>query len=145
MILQGSCGCGNITLSWDADGTILIPRACQCSYCAARRAAWVSQRSTAFHVTIHRPENHRTITQGSRIARFHECTCCKTTVFATALLERESYGILNARCLQQYSRLAAPVTTDFSAQDPERKQSRWRRNWCHPVMIEYGVHEHRLT
>jgi hypothetical protein len=145
MVLQGSCCCGNITLSWDANATLLVPRACQCSYCVSRQAAWVGQTGTSFHVTIHRPEHHRIITQGSRTARFHECTSCNTVVFATALLEREHYGILNAHCLQQYPDLAAPVQTDFSTQDPERKRSRWRRNWCHPVAIEYGALERNLT
>ena len=139
MAIKGQCECGNIQLHWQTVDLSLVPRACGCEYCAEHGAHWVSKHGTRFTAMINRPEQHRTVTHGSRSARFHECTHCNQPVFISADLQGEVFGVLNASCLSNPAGFAKPVAADFSSQNAEQKQERWRRNWCSPVTIAYGV------
>lgn len=136
MTLRGGCHCNNIQITWHVIDFSLVPRACQCDYCRARGARYVSKSGSRFEVSIRDSKLHRTIQHGSNSARFHECTNCDQLVFVTALIEGEMYGVLNAHQLINKAGFGTPVEADYSDQSATQKMHRWRQNWCHPVVIK---------
>ena len=133
--MYGCCDCKNIEIHWQISDLSLIPRACQCSYCAAKGAAYVSKSRSKFEATIHNDNCYGRVHHGSGSATFHECTNCDTVVFVTAEIEGELYGALNAHCLTNPLGFPTPILTHFSKESGATKQQRWRQNWCQPVLI----------
>lgn len=135
MSIYGHCDCRNIEVIWHTVDYSVAPRACQCDYCLARDAAYVSKAGTRVEVSIHNSKLHRIVRQGSESAEFHECGNCGRIVLATVELDGELYGALNANQLKNPRGFASPVKTDWSGQSAAQKLERWRQNWCHPVRI----------
>jgi hypothetical protein len=135
MSMKGSCNCSNIEVTWQTVDYSLVPRACQCDYCAQKSAAYVSKSGTKFEVLIRNDDLYRTVQHGSNSAVFHECGNCNQVIFVTAEIEDELYGALNANYLNNKLGFSAPVKVNFSAQSAEQKRERWRLNWCQPVLI----------
>lgn len=132
----GSCKCKNIEIHWQVIDLTLVPRACLCSYCISKGAAYVSKPHSKFEATIHDDNSYSKVQHGSRSAIFHECTNCKIVVFVTAEIGGEVYGALNANCLINKMGFSNPVSTDFSTESGAEKRERWRKNWCQPVLIK---------
>ncbi len=135
MSMRGHCKCNNIEVVWRTLDFSVVPRACQCEYCLAKGAAYVSKFGTAVEVLIHKDRLHSIIAHGSGTARFHECGNCGDLVFVTAQIDGEIYGVLNALCMKNRLGFLAPVKTDFMSQTEEERRDRWRQNWCCPVTI----------
>jgi hypothetical protein len=133
MNIRGACRCNNIEVTWHNRDYSLVPRACQCDYCRERRAAYVSKSGTRIEVRIRRPQYHREIRHGSNSAVFHECGYCNQVMLVTAEFDGVVYGALNARQLNPRFAFPEPVEADYDGQSAERKQNRWRENWCCPV------------
>ncbi len=136
MTLRGSCGCNNITFSWHNVDLSLVPRQCGCDYCAAKGAAYISKSGTRVKATIRNQALHAVKHHGSGQAAFHECSHCGDVVFATAEIDGDLYGALNAQCLDKRERFPEAIQVNFSDQSPQDKLDRWRQNWCYPVLIE---------
>jgi hypothetical protein len=77
-------------------GHSLAPRTCQCEYCFAKSAAYVTKPDTKFEVLIHHKSLHKKVQHGSSSAIFHECSHCRQVIFVTSEIEGELYGALNA-------------------------------------------------
>ncbi len=137
MSLHGSCSCQNIEVIWHNVDLSLVPRACQCDYCQAKSAAYVTKSATRFEVVIHHKNLHQQIKHGSQTAVFHECAHCKDIVFVTVSIDGEIYGALNANIMDKSLEFAEPVMMDFSGQSAQEKLHRWRQNWCYPVSIRH--------
>ena len=135
MSLHGSCACNNIQFIWHCDNSRLTPRACQCSYCLAHNAAYVTQAGSPVAIHINNQLFHATHQHGSHSAVFHECTKCQQVVFVSADIEGEIYAALNSQCLHQQNQLLAPVKRNFSQQSAKQKKQRWQQNWCKPTTI----------
>ena len=135
MSMRGSCSCNNIQLVWHTVDYSVVPRACQCEYCLAKQAAYVSKSGTAVNVLVHKECLHREIEHGSRNARFHECANCGDVVLVTAEIDGIMYGALNARCMKNALGFPAAAKTDFFGHTAEQKRDRWHQNWCHSVTI----------
>ena len=135
MTIRGSCSCNNFQLTWHVTDLSLVPRVCQCDYCAAKQAAYVSKSGSRFEVLIHDEDLHATVQHGSDQAIFHECSNCDEVLCVTALVGGELYGVLNANHLVNRLGFATPVKMDFAGKSAQEKRDRWRQNWCHPVRI----------
>ena len=133
--MYGSCNCKNIEIQWQTIDLSLVPRACQCSYCLAKGAAYVSKTRSSFQAIIHNERCYAKVQQGSRSAIFHECTNCDVVVFVTAQINGDVYGALNANCLLNKVGFSTPIITDFGTESVTQKQHRWAKNWCLPVII----------
>jgi hypothetical protein len=133
--MRGRCSCNNIEVLWHTVDYSVVPRACQCDYCLAKNAAYVSKSGTTVEVFIHKRDQHRITTQGSGVARFHECGNCGELVLVTADIDGEIYGALNATCLSNKLGFSPPVLVDYTGDTAVRKRERWRQHWCHPVRI----------
>ena len=46
------------------------------------------------------------------------------------LIRTETYGALNAHCLENKLGFSEPVKMDVAGQTAEQKRERWRKNWC---------------
>lgn len=130
MSMRGSCQCRNIEIRWQITDYSLVPRACSCAYCAEKSAAYVSKSGSRFTVIIHNSALHKTVQNGSNQAHFHECANCGDVVFVTAEIQGETFGALNARCLDNRHGFPAAVPTDTSSRSPREKLDRWRQHWC---------------
>lgn len=130
MTIRGGCQCNNIEFVWHTVDHSLVPRACQCSYCIAKGAAYVSKSGTRVEVTIRKKNLHRTHQQGSNTADFHECQFCGDLVLVTTRIEGELYGAVNAGCVGNPAVFGAPVKMELFDQPASEKITRWRQNWC---------------
>ncbi len=135
MSITGGCDCTNIKITWHISDHSLIPRACQCGYCASKSAAYVTQSGTKFDVLIRGEKFHKQVQHGSNNAVFHECSSCDQVIFVTAEINGELYGALNANHLNNKQGFSTSVEVDFSSQTAVQKRERWRQNWCQPVLI----------
>jgi hypothetical protein len=133
--MRGSCKCKNIKIHWQTVDYSLVPRKCQCQYCKEKDAAYVSKSGSRIDVYIHNERMHNTLRHGTNCAIFHECGNCGELVFVTANIDGEIFGALNANCMKNGLGFAAAIETNFSEQTAEEKKERWRKNWCHPVLI----------
>jgi hypothetical protein len=137
MSMHGSCRCNNLEVTWRTTDYSIVPRACQCDYCRHKDAAYVSKCGTPVELRIHNAGQYTIVTHGSKSAAFHECGACGDIVLVTARIDGETYGALNARCLNNRLGFAAAVAIDYDGQTAEQKQLRWRQNWCSPIRITH--------
>ena len=136
MSMRGHCRCNNIEVLWRTVDFSVVPRACQCSYCRAKGAAYVSKSGTSVNVRIHHQGLHRIIQHGSNNAEFHECGRCGDVVLVSVEIDGEIYGALNAHCMTNRFEFSPGQIVDYAGQSVEQKRLRWRQNWCYPVRIE---------
>lgn len=141
MSIRGHCRCRNIEVHWQLVDYSLVPRRCQCEYCLARDAAYVSKAGSRVDITIHKPALHEIHQQGSMSASFHECGHCHDLVLVTAEIDGELFGALNANCLHNPRGFGESVAMTLYDQSAEQKIARWRQNWCHPVFIHLAEQE----
>jgi len=135
MTIRGNCSCKNIEVMWHTVDHGLVPRACQCSYCKSKGAAYVSKSGTKVEILIKNEEQHKTTQHGSKTAVFHECKYCSEIVFVSAEIDGSLYCALNANILYNKYGFSESVETDFSNQTQEQKRVRWSQNWCQQVLI----------
>ena len=132
--MRGSCRCENISFHWAVESVPAPPRACQCSYCAAIGAAYVSVPATAIQVFIADENNHSIVRHGTETASFHECTRCGELVLVTSEINSVVYGVINARCLTGAElQLALPM--NIGEETTLARFVRRQKNWCSPVVI----------
>jgi len=141
MSMRGSCNCNNFEILWRTVDYSVVPRACQCEYCLARGAAYVSKSGTAIEVRVRNDNLHRIVTHGTGSAGFHECAGCGDLVLVTAAIGNELYGALNAGCMDNKLGFSEPVQTHFVSQTVAQRRERWRQNWCCPVRITASSNE----
>ena len=136
-LLEGGCHCGAITLAFSTAlvPTSTAPRACDCSFCRAHGAAWVSDAAAQLVVQVHRPDRLRRYCQGSRAARFLLCGDCGVLVAVTFEDDERLYAAVNARCLDTREAFAAVIAASPQALSPEEKTTRWRQLWIADVQV----------
>ena len=130
MSIQGKCRCGNIKTNWNCVDYTMTPRACQCTYCSDKNAAYLAKPGSLFELSINDKSNHKQVKQGSQTATFHECSFCDSLIAVTVEIDNTLYGILNAEFLNNKFEFSDPVETNFDGQSVDEKQQRWQRNWC---------------
>jgi hypothetical protein len=133
--MHGGCVCGNIRVEWGANDFSVTPRACQCGYCVAKNAAYVSRSGSIFRATIFDGAAHRVLGHGTHSAEFHECSRCDSLVFVTAHIDNTIYGVLNSKCFSDGTNFPPPQKISFDDETLEQRRGRWRNNWCYPVFV----------
>lgn len=136
-VLEGGCHCGAITLvlsSGAVPGTI-APRACDCSFCRAHGAAWISDAAARLVVHAHRPDRLRRYRQGSEAAQFLLCGECGVLVAVVFEEGDQRYAAVNARCLDARDAFAPAVTASPQRLTPGEKTARWRQLWIRDVRV----------
>lgn len=133
--MNGSCSCGNLRLYWPG-ASVAELRACQCDYCRARDAAYASDPLHPFTLFVADASRHAVARHGTGTAEFHSCGICGDLLCATWHDEGETYGVVNARCLDSTISLPYPAPISFGAESAEARLARRRQRWCAGVSIQ---------
>ena len=135
--LHGGCHCGALTLTLAMSlvpaGT--APRACDCSFCRAHGAAWVSDAAAQLVLRAHRPDRVRRYRQGSLAAQFLLCGDCGVLVAVVFEEESHAYAAVNVGCLDTRDAFAPVVAVSPQALGPDQKTARWRQVWIRDVRV----------
>jgi hypothetical protein len=135
--LRGGCHCGALTLDLT---TSLIPaetapRACDCSFCRAHGAAWISDATAQLLIQARRPDRLRRYRQGSDAAQFLLCGDCGVLVAVVFEEADQRFAAVNAGCLDARDAFAPAVPASPRALAPDEKTARWRRLWVRDVQL----------
>lgn len=136
--LHGGCHCGAITVDF---ATSLVPadtapRACDCSFCRAHGAAWISDPAGQLVVHVLRPDVLRRYRRGSEAAQFLLCSDCGVLVAVVFEEGEQRHAAVNAGCLDARDAFAPAVAASPCALAPAEKVARWRQLWIHDVRVE---------
>ena len=128
-MLEGGCHCGAITLAFSTARvpSDTAPRTCDCSFCRAHGAAWVSDANAQLIIHAHRPERLRRYRQGSLAAQFLLCGECGVLVAVVFEEGDRSYAAVNTRCLEVRDAFAPTASVSPQRLSPEEKLARWRQ------------------
>jgi len=135
--VEGGCHCGAITLVLS---TALVPtttaaRACDCSFCRAHGAAWISDAKARLVIRIHPPERLHRYRQGSEAAQFLLCGNCGVLVAVVFEEGDRRYAAVNAGCMDARDAFAPAVPASPQALAPDEKTARWRQLWIDDVRV----------
>ena len=134
-MLEGGCHCGAITLAFSTARvpSDTAPRTCDCSFCRAHGAAWVSDAAAQLVLRAHRPDRVRRYRQGSLAAQFLLCGDCGVLVAVVFEDDDRTYAAVNARCLEVRDGFAPVVPASPQKLEPDEKTARWRQLWIADV------------
>lgn len=137
-VLDGGCHCGALTLAFSTRlvPAATAPRACDCSFCRAHGAAWLSDTDAQLVVRVQRPDRLRRYRQGSEAAQFLLCGDCGVLVAVVFEEGDQRHAAVNAGCLGARDGFAPPVPASPQRLAPEEKAARWRQLWIRDVRVD---------
>ena len=135
--LTGSCHCQRLTLAFNGSikPATTSPRACDCSFCQAHAAAWVSDPDGELVVTASGADALGRYRQGSESAEFLFCRHCGVLLAVVFASDEGMRGAVNVRCLAEAGEFAPAQAVSPQQLAPEVRRERWRRLWT-PVRVE---------
>ena len=135
--LTGSCHCHRLQLALHGslDPAASSPRACDCSFCQAHAAAWVSDPDGELVVTASGADALGRYRQGSESAEFLFCRHCGVLLAVVFASDEGMRGAVNVRCLAEAGEFAPAQAVSPQQLAPEVRRERWRRLWT-PVRVE---------
>lgn len=138
--LTGSCHCERLQLALHGsiDPAATSPRACDCSFCQAHGAAWLSDPDGELVITASDAEALGRYRQGSESAEFLFCHHCGVLIAVVFAADERMRGAVNVRCLANAAEFAPTVTVSPQQLPPEVRRERWRSLWIPRVRIEVG-------
>lgn len=133
--LKGGCHCGAISLAFSTSSgpADTAPRACDCSFCRAHGAAWISDAAGHLTLHAHQPDRLRRYRQGSLAAQFLLCGDCGVLLAVVLEEDDRTYAAVNARCLDARDAFAPVVAVSPQTLAPTEKAARWRQVWIPDV------------
>lgn len=137
-LLAGGCHCGALTLAFSTGlvPTATAPRACDCSFCRAHGAAWISDAAARLVIHAQRPDRLRRYRQGSEAAQFLLCGDCGVLVAVVFEDGDQRYAAVNVGCLDVRDAFAPAVPASPQRLAPEEKAARWRQLWTRDVQVD---------
>ncbi|MEO0972096.1 MAG: aldehyde-activating protein [Pseudomonadota bacterium] len=125
----GGCTCGLSTLQVTLPEPLhhYTPRACDCDYCQALGAAYLSAPGARIDVRSER--TLRRERQGSEQAEFLRCSGCGDLLAVIADFEGELRGAVNAQRLEGRAALAPSQPASPKLLDGGTKRERWQSLW----------------
>lgn len=135
--LTASCHCQRLQLALYGalEPAATSPRACDCSYCLAHGAAWVSDPGGELVVTASGADALGRYRQGSESAEFLFCRHCGVLLAVVFATDEGLRGAVNVRCLARAGEFAPAQVVSPQQLPAEDRRERWRRLWS-PVRIE---------
>lgn len=135
---QGSCYCGNITVTVTTDEPFAstVPRECDCDYCTMHGAAWTSVPDAVLEIEIQNEAAINLFEQGSDTARFWLCQRCGVVPAVTCDIDGRRKGAVNANCMLE--RKTFPPARQVSPKELtlDEKKDRWSGSWINKVVIK---------
>ena len=130
-LLRGGCHCGNIRVAFGTSKPLgdLVPRVCECSFCAKHGASYVFDSDASLLIEATVKDAVGEYRQGLEIARFLVCRRCGVLIAALFDDEAGSYGAVNARCLEDTSGLGPPQVIPPRSSTGEQRRRLWAKVW----------------
>ncbi len=135
--LEGGCHCGAVTLGFTTAlaPAATTPRACDCSFCRAHGAAWLSDAAARLVIRTQGSDRLRRYRQGSQAAQFLLCGDCGVLVAVVFEEGDQRFAAVNVACLHARDSFAPPVVASPQSLAPEEKTARWRQLWIRDVQV----------
>lgn len=135
---QGSCYCGNITVTVTCDTPLsaITPRACDCDFCQMHGIQWFSAPNARLEIEIQNEAAINLFEQGSESARFWLCQRCGVVPAVTCEIDGHRKGAVNAKVMNSYADFAAPQTISPKTLSADDKKTRWSEVWIDKVVIK---------
>jgi hypothetical protein len=138
--VNGACRCGDIQVSLELirELSAYSPRVCDCDFCRARDAAYVSDSEGSLSIWIDASGGIELARQGSMAAEFMLCRDCATLVAVRYESEGRWLAAANARILDYSQGLWAETSVSPKNLSPAQKIDRWKAAWFGRVAIHNG-------
>ncbi len=129
MMYSSSCSCGKIQVKLSLPKSLsqYTPRACDCDFCTARNASYLSDPEGRLQIT--ETEELDQLMQGSEQAIFWQCKSCHDLIGVTHEFENGLQGAVNANLFAESYKLQNSVPVSPKTLSPEEKRERWREGW----------------
>jgi len=136
--LTGGCYCGNITVRVETDvaASDMTPRACDCDFCTAHGAEWISTPDANLEIEIQNEAALSLYSQGSDSARLWICQRCGVVSAVTCDIENRRKGAVNRRVLDNRNAFPPAEVVSPAKLSVEEKKSRWKTVWMQKVVIK---------
>lgn len=137
--VNGGCRCRNIsiTLELTREPSYYSPRTCDCNFCQAHGAAYVSDPAGSLWIHIDQPSDVQRMRQGSMAAEFLVCRCNDLVAVLYGSGEK-LLAAVNAKMLEQSNRLGVATPVSPKTLSAEQKVERWKTAWFARVATERG-------
>lgn len=113
----------------------LAPRACDCDFCQAHGAAYISDPDGRLAITIRDDGLTRRYRQGDAIADMLLCGRCGVLVGALFTDDAETFGTVNVGALDRTIPFGDRQAASPKLLDAENKIDRWKRLWFRNVTV----------
>jgi len=133
---NGNCNCGCVTFHLELPEpiTACAPRACDCDFCVARKACYLSHPFG--EVTVSASETLAVEQQGSNQAKFLCCNRCGDLVAVICSINSELKGTINAPLLERFGELDDPLIVSPKKLSAKEKLARWDAAWMRVTINE---------
>jgi hypothetical protein len=137
-IHQGSCYCGNITVTVTCDTPLseIKPRACDCTFCQMHGAHWFSTPNAHLEIEIQNEAAINLFEQGSESARFWLCQRCGVMPAVTCDIEGDRKGAVNAKVMIDHAEFSSATKASPKTLSPDAKKARWNDVWIDKVTVK---------
>lgn len=135
---QGSCYCGNITVTVITDEEFLTntPRECDCDFCRMNGAAWASVPDAVLEIEIQNEAAINLFEQGSDTARFWLCQRCGVVPAVTCDIDGHRKGAVNANCMLAHASFPKARQVSPKELSADEKKDRWSDVWINKVVVK---------
>lgn len=129
----GRCDCGALAIEFDTSAP-LAPRACQCSFCTARGARWVSDPAGSATLTLGADTSRYRF--GTGTADFLICRCCGLCLAAVQAIDGATCAVLNLNAFDDPYPELSGERVDFSGESVGGRVARRKSRWTPATVIE---------
>lgn len=133
----GGCHCGNLAfeLELPEPPRVYNPRACDCDFCRAHGAAYLSDPGGKLVIRVKDPASLGRYRQGSGTAACLFCKSCGVLIGVACEIDGELYATVNVRAVHG-AEFGPEQTVSPKTLTAEEKIRRWREAWFSGVRIE---------
>ena len=134
---KGQCHCGNLQceLELTRSAKCYEPRACDCAFCLAHGAAFVSDPDGELNISVRDATALSRYRHGTGQAEFLVCARCG--VFLAVCLHQDDglRATVNARALADFGAFGGPVSASPQRLAAGDRLTRWRELWFSNVKL----------
>lgn len=136
-VLRGGCRCAALAIeaTLTQPAATYVPRACDCTFCRERGAAWLSDPQGVLRLVQRDDGDALHCRQGSGQADFIACAHCGTLMIVACEMDGHLYAAVNAHVLNAAA-FAPEQPASPQHLTPEAKRERWRQLWFAEVCVE---------
>jgi hypothetical protein len=135
--VAGSCRCGQLRLTARLTQPLesYCPRECDCDFCRARGAAYVSDPLGELTLQVRQADSLRRHRQGDALADMLSCGRCGALVGALYAADGLQHGVVNVQVLDDAKLFGARQTVSPRRLTAAEKITRWREIWFPNVVV----------